>query len=228
MTKKIFAKYDKKLIPQLPRVVFPGRIIVILTPGEAERAVDFLLSHPLLGIDTETRPSFKRGTLHKVALLQVATLDICFLFRLNHIGMAPAVVRFLEDKTVAKVGLSLHDDLHMLHKLGDFKAGTFIDIQDCVKCLGIEDLSLQKLYANFFGLRISKNQQLSNWEADVLNDKQKQYAATDAWTCIHLYKEYLRLAASGDYELIAPEPADGQDHATGHHPQNNEHTPKQS
>ena len=129
---------------------------------------------------------------------------------------------------MAKVGLSLHDDLHMLHKLGDFKAGTFIDIQDCVKCLGIEDLSLQKLYANFFGLRISKNQQLSNWEADVLNDKQKQYAATDAWTCIHLYKEYLRLAASGDYELIAPEPADGQDHATGHHPQNNEHTPKQS
>ena len=116
----------------------------------------------------------------------------------------------------------------MLHKLGDFKAGTFIDIQDCVKCLGIEDLSLQKLYANFFGLRISKNQQLSNWEADVLNDKQKQYAATDAWTCIHLYKEYLRLAASGDYELIAPEPAGGQDHATGHHPQNNEHTPKQS
>ena len=82
MTKKIFAKYDKKLIPQLPRVVFPGRIIVILTPGEAERAVDFLLSHPLLGIDTETRPSFKRGTLHKVALLQVATEEICFLFRL--------------------------------------------------------------------------------------------------------------------------------------------------
>ena len=228
MEKLLYDKFDKAKIADLPRAVFDGKIVVVVSESEAGRAVDYLLSQDIVGIDTETRPSFRRGTNYTVALLQVSSREVCFLFRLNHRKMCEPVKRLLEDKKVLKVGLSLHDDLHMLHKLGDFKAGTFIDIQDCVKCLGIEDLSLQKLYANFFGLRISKNQQLSNWEADVLNDKQKQYAATDAWTCIHLYKEYLRLAASGDYELIAPEPADGQDHATGHHPQNNEHTPKQS
>lgn len=202
MTRQIFCKYDKKLIPTLPRVVFPGRIIVILNAGEAEQAVRYLLSQAVLGIDTETRPSFRRGVLHQVALLQVSTDDICFLFRLNHTGLTPAIVSLLEDTTVPKVGLSLHDDIMMLHKLGDFKPGNMIDLQDCVKKLGVEDMSLQKLYANFFGMRISKNQQLSNWEADVLNDKQKQYAAIDAWTCIHLYEAYLEMAKSGDYELI--------------------------
>ena len=202
MPKVIYNKFEKQLISSLPVAEFTGRIEVVLSASEAERAVNFLLSQPILGFDTETRPSFKRGFQHKVALLQVATEDICFLFRLNHIGLAPSIVRLLEDATLPKIGLSWHDDINSLQKLGPFKAGHFIDIQHYVHDIGIEDMSLQKIYANLFGQKISKRQQLSNWEADVLSDKQKIYAATDAWACINIYKEIIRLKRDKDYQLI--------------------------
>ena len=202
MKKTIYHKYDKQRIPNLPRALFDGRIMVILTESEAQKAVDYLLSQPILGVDTETRPSFKKGRANKVALLQVASHEICFLFRLNQLGISPAVKRLLEDKSVPKIGLSWHDDLNMLHKSGEFETGYFIDLQNHVREIGVEDLSLQKLYANFFGQKISKRERLTNWEADILNDKQKQYAATDAWACIMLYEELMRLEETGDYELI--------------------------
>lgn len=202
MKKTIYHKYDKQRIPDLPKVLFEGRIVVILTESEAQKAVDYLLSQPILGVDTETRPSFKKGRVNKVALLQVANHEICFLFRLNQLGISPAVKRLLEDKSVPKIGLSWHDDLNMLHKSGEFETGYFIDLQNHVREIGVEDLSLQKLYANFFGQKISKRERLTNWEADILNDKQKQYAATDAWACIMLYEELMRLEETGDYELI--------------------------
>ena len=205
MSKTVYNKYDKARISSLPVAQFEGRIIVILTPGETEKAVRYLLSQRILGFDTETRPSFKRGHQYKVSLLQVATPDTCFLFRLNHTGFTPALIELLDDKTVNKIGLSWHDDINSLHKIGDFKIGHFIDIQDHVKDIGIEDLSLQKLYANLFGEKISKRQQLSNWEADILSDKQKIYAATDAWACIKIYEELIRLKESNDYELIIQE-----------------------
>jgi ribonuclease D len=202
MKKTIYHKYDKQRIADLPRVLFEGRIVVILTESEAQKAVDYLLSQPILGVDTETRPSFKKGRANKVALLQVASHEVCFLFRLNQLGISPAVKRLLEDKKVPKIGLSWHDDLNMLHKSGEFETGYFIDLQNHVREIGVEDLSLQKLYANFFGQKISKRERLTNWEADILNDKQKQYAATDAWACIMLYEELMRLEETGDYELI--------------------------
>ena len=140
MTKILYNKFDKALISSLPTIAFEGRIFVILTPYDAEKAVDFLLSQPLLGVDTETRPSFKKGWQYKVSLLQVSTEDVCFLFRLNFIGLAPAIVRFLEDETTLKVGLSWHDDLAGLQRLGQFKTGKFIDLQDHVKEIGIYTL----------------------------------------------------------------------------------------
>ena len=201
MKKIIYDKYDKGLISSLTRVVFPGRIFVIHSQREAESAVDYLLKQPILGVDTETRPTFKRGEHHKVALLQVATYDTCFLFRLQHTGITPAIIRLLEDTTVPKVGLSWHDDLHNLQKDAPFTAGLFIELQHEMGRIGIEDMSLQKLYANLFGQRISKSERLSNWERDVLSEKQEQYAAIDAWACIRLYEEIMRLEATGDYEL---------------------------
>ena len=162
MSKTVYNKFDKAKISSLPVAQFTGRIIVILTPGETEKAVRYLLTQDILGFDTETRPSFKRGHQYKVSLLQVSTPDTCFLFRLNHTGLTPALIQLLEDKTVKKIGLSWHDDINSLHKIGEFKIGHFIDIQDQVKEIGIEDLSLQKLYANLFGQKISKRQQLSN------------------------------------------------------------------
>ena len=202
MKKIIYSKFDKHDISDLPQVVFGGRIFVIATKAEAEKAVPYLLSQDILGIDTETKPSFRRGHTHDVALLQVSTHDTCFLFRLNLTGMTSDIIRLLEDVKIPKIGLSLHDDIHSLHKRADFKPGNFIDLQQHVCELGIEDLSLQKLYANFFHQKISKSVRLSNWETDVLSDKQKLYAATDAWACIKIYEELCRLEATGDYELV--------------------------
>lgn len=206
MKKVIYNKFDKRLFSTFSVERFPGRIVVIQTTEEAEEAVDFLLSQSILGVDTETKPSFKKGVAsHLVALLQVSTHDICFLFRLNKIGITPAIKRFLEDRQVKKVGLSWHDDLLGLKKREMFTAGFFVDLQDVVSDIGVEDKSLQKLYANIFHKKINKRQQLTNWEKSELDDKQKMYAALDAWACIQLYEEIMRLKESGDYELIVLE-----------------------
>lgn len=203
--KIIYSKIDKKLISEMPRVVFEGRIVVVVSAGEAKRAVDFLLSQPILGIDTETRPSFKRGITNNVSLLQVSAHNICFLFRLNYLGANEDIVRLLEDTTVPKIGLALRDDIVSLQKVVPFRPGLFIDLQKHVSEIGVQDMSLQKLYANFFRMRISKNQRLTNWETSVLTDKQKMYAAIDAWVCIRLYEELIRLKATGKYTLVATE-----------------------
>lgn len=219
MIKQLVNKFNKKKLPELPRVLFDGKIVVVLSEEVAEKAVEFLLSQPILGIDSETRPCFTKGRSYSVALLQVSTYDTCFLFRLNHLKSSPAVKRLLEDTTVLKVGLSLKDDFMQLNKRFTFKPGFFVDLQHEMKNIGIEDMSLAKLYANIFGMRISKREQLSNWEADVLTEKQKRYAATDAWACIMLFEEYVRLKETGEYELeIIPEsikpPHNVQDNTT--------------
>lgn len=210
---QIYRKFDKSLLPGLPRLTFPGRIFTLLSEGEAARAVDFLLTQPLVGIDTETRPTFRKGGMHNVALLQVATADTAFLFRLCRIGLTDSIVRLLSDTGTRKVGLSLKDDLHNLHRSRPFEPGGFIEIQTEVKQLGVEDMSLQKIYANLLGKKIAKNQQLSNWEADALSPAQQQYAACDAWACLHIHERVTRLLASRDYELIDTEeesPAPGE------------------
>ena len=202
MKKLIQNKVDKKTIATFPTVNFPRRIVVVLSATEAERAVDYLLSQPVLGFDTETRPSFKKGVHHKCSLLQVSTANCCFLFRLNYIGMCPAIKRLLEDNTVTKVGLAWKNDALGLQRLGEFKMGEFVDLQDMAQQLGIEDQSLMKLYANVFGERISKRQQLTNWERDVLEESQKRYAAIDAWACVRLYEEFKRMIETNDYQLV--------------------------
>lgn len=199
--KKIYDKFDKSIINSLPLVTFPGKIIVVLNEYEADRAVEYLLSCDVLGVDTETRPAFRKGNNHKVALLQVATRKECFLFRLNNLGLPKSLLRLLSNKQVPMVGLSWHDDLMSLHRREQFEPGWFIDIQDIIGNLGIVDKSLQKLYANLFGEKISKRQRLTNWEADVLTDRQKEYAAIDAWACIKLYDEIMNLLATKEYEL---------------------------
>lgn len=200
-------KFDKKKIQTLPRALFEGRIITVLSEKEAEKAVQYLLKQPILGFDTETKPTFKKGNVHQVALLQVSTHDTCFLFRLNNLGIPDALVHLLEDKNTTKVGLSLQDDLRLLRKRRGFEPGTYIELQKEVKDLGIEDNSLQKIYANIFGMKIAKNQQLSNWEADVLSEAQQRYAATDAWACIQIHEEVARMQKDQDFILeVVDEP----------------------
>ena len=214
MKKLIYNKFDKLTIPSLKRVEYSGKIIVIYTTSEAEKAVDFLLSQPLLGLDTETRPAFSKGRHFKCALLQVATPSLCFLFRMNQIGMCPAVARLLADTKVTKVGLAWNNDLLSLKELGAFETGSFVDLQQLVREIGIEDQSLVKIYANLFGQRISKAERLSNWERDILKDSQKIYAAIDAWACIRIYEEVMRLKEEGDYELVIRPEENKQDHET--------------
>ncbi len=201
----LYSKFNKEAIHELPQVLFTGRIIVITSEKKAEKAVDFLLKQSILGVDTETRPVFRKGQSYKVSLLQVATHDTCFLFRLNILGITPSIKRLLENTETKMIGLSWHDDLLALHKRSDFKKGNFIDLQDIVGDLGIKDLSLQKLYANLFRQKISKRQRLTNWNNETLSEKQKEYAATDAWACIQLYEEIMRLKVSGDYQLVEVE-----------------------
>ena len=197
--KVIQDKYDKKKIQTLPCVHFEGRIIVVFTEKDADKAVSYLMKQPVLGFDTETRPTFKKGQMHQVALLQVATHNTCFLFRLNQIGLTDSVVHLLEDNTITKVGLSLQDDMRMLSQRRAFQPGSFVELQKEVKSIGIEDNSLQKIYANLFGGRISKAQQLSNWEADILTKAQQQYAAIDAWACIRIHEEVARMKRDQDF-----------------------------
>ncbi len=200
--KLIYNKVDKTVIATLKRVEFYGKIVVVTSAEEAEHIVDYLLAQPVLGLDTETRPSFERGKYYRCSLLQVSTRNECFLFRLNIIGLCPAVTRLLGDTKVTKVGLAWKNDLLSLRQLGSFTPGHFIDLQDLVRELGIEDLSLVKIYANLFGERISKNERLSNWERQELKDSQMRYAAIDAWACVRIYNEVVRLKTTRDYELV--------------------------
>lgn len=193
-------KITKDELKDLPKAVFPGRIQVVLSLAEAEKAVAYLRSQPVIGIDSETRPSFAKGKGHKVALLQISSQSCCFLFRLNHIGLPQCLLDLLEDADVLKVGLSLKDDFMMLGKRAPLKPQSVIELQQYVKPMGIEDMSLQKIYAILFNEKISKSQQLSNWEIDVLTDQQKQYAAMDAWACLRMYLKLEELKKTG-YEL---------------------------
>ncbi len=195
---------SKQTISELPKAFFPGRIFVVQTETEAEKAVEYLSSQKVIGIDSETRPSFTKGQSHKVALLQISSDDICFLFRLNMIGLTPSIIQLLENPHVIKVGLSLKDDFMMLRKRASFKQQACIELQEYVNQFGIRDKSLQKIYGILFDEKISKSQRLSNWEADVLSDAQKLYAATDAWSCLRIYNLLQELKENGDYE-VAPE-----------------------
>lgn len=201
--KQIRSTVCKAEIAAMPKELFPGRIYVIYTETETDKAVEYLMTQKVVGLDTETRPSFKRGMVHKVALLQIATADACFLFRLNRIGMPKSLQQFLMSD-VLKVGLSLKDDFLMLRRRKELQTeeGNWIDLQHYVGRFGIKDLSLQKIYANLFGKKISKSQRLSNWEAEVLSEGQQQYAATDAWACVEIYNRLSTLEKTGDYELI--------------------------
>ena len=175
----------------MPQVMFPGDIYVIDSIYHVNEAINVLKHYDLVGFDTETRPSFRKGVVHKTALIQISTPQECFLFRTCKIGVPEALAQYLASPQHTKVGLSLHDDFKIMSKFancGD-PAG-FIDLQDVVGDYCITDISLQKIYAILFGGKIAKGQQLTNWEAPELTPAQQNYGAVDAWACLKIY-EYL-------------------------------------
>ena len=171
----------------MPQVMFPGDIHVIDSIYHVKEAVRVLSNSPLVGFDTETKPSFRKGVVHKTALIQISTRDECFLFRSCKIGMPDVLAQYLASAEHKKVGLSLHDDFKIMRKLSNMEPAGFIDLQDVVGDYCITDISLQKIYAILFGGKIAKGQQLTNWEAPELSAAQQNYGAVDAWACLKIY-----------------------------------------
>lgn len=184
-----YISIGKEQLSELPTVVFPGTITVVETEEAAGEALAQLRKERQVGFDTETKPSFRKGQTNKVALMQVSTMTHCYLFRLKKLGFIDGLREFMEDESVEKIGLSLHDDFMVMHRGADFTPAGFIDLQKFVKDYGINDASLQKIYAILFDERISKSQRLSNWAAQTLTKEQQMYAAIDAWACLRIYEQ---------------------------------------
>ena len=193
---------SKEKVNQLPIETFDGDIIVIDTIEDAEKAIEYLKQFKIIGFDTETRPVFRKNETHKVALMQLSTIDTCFLFRLNIIQYPDILDELICNDDVVKVGLSLRDDFAALRQRTDCPPLNFIDLQTFVVNYGIRDMSLQKIYAILFEKKISKRQRLSNWEANTLKESQKMYAAIDAWACLKIYNYLIK---NGTDDIITEE-----------------------
>lgn len=179
----------------MPISSFTGEIDVIDSPDQVAGAVAYLMQQSIIGFDTETKPSFRRGNPNKMALMQLSTDDRCFLFRLNVIGIPDELLNIIHNPEIVKIGLSIHDDFHVMHRSSNVEPRGFIELQQFVKSYKINDTSLQKIYAILFGQKISKSQRLTNWEAASLTRPQQVYAATDAWACLRIYNKLM----SGDF-----------------------------
>lgn len=182
------AKINKEDVSSLPACNIPGEIVIIDKLKDVLPALRELKKAEFVGFDTETKPSFKAGHQNNIALLQLATESKAFLFRLNILGECSAIKRYLENDKYTKIGLSVKDDFHALQGWMPCKPNNFIELQKFVRFFGIEEMSLRKIYAIIFGKKISKKERLSNWEAAALSPEQIKYAATDAWTCIEIFK----------------------------------------
>ncbi|MGP1526785.1 MAG: 3'-5' exonuclease [Candidatus Cryptobacteroides sp.] len=187
------SKIKPEEIEKLDLASFNGETHIIDSlDKEFDNAIRYLKNKNIIGFDTETRPCFspnqpKYGT----ALLQLSGAEKAFLFRINKIGMQPKLCRILADNKIIKVGAAVADDIKGLQKYQNFKPGGFVDLQKIVGDYGIKDKSVKKMSAIILGVRISKTQQLSNWEAENLSEPQQRYAATDAWICREMYKKLM-------------------------------------
>lgn len=196
----------KEQLSQLPTVNYSGYITVVDSLEKASSAISHLNKQQIVGFDTETKPSFRKGRVNKVSLVQIATERNSFLFRINKIGFCSELIGFMENPSIVKVGLSLRDDFHVLHRLAEFTPQGFIELQTLVKEYCISDNSLQKIYGILFNERISKGQRLSNWEAERLTPSQQQYASIDAWSCLRIYRHLKSGLFVPEYsEYILPE-----------------------
>lgn len=190
---------DNDSVAALPAARFDGRIVVVDREEMVEAACNDLQRYDMIGFDTETRPSFRAGVSYKVSLLQLSTPDVCYLFRLCRVRLSNPILKILGSRRILKVGVDVGGDIRALHALRHFKADGFVDLQTEVPRWGIEEKSLRKLSAVVLGMRISKAQRLSNWEAGVLTEQQREYAATDAWVSMHLLER-----------MMADEPREGE------------------
>jgi ribonuclease D len=179
---------SKEEVNELPLGQFEGEIYLIDHPDQVEEAVDFLEDQHIIGFDTETKPSFKKGQFNHVSLLQLSTTEQAFLFRLNKIGFPDQIRNLMEKENLIKIGAAVHDDLKGLGKLTDsFYPQSFFDLNDELKKVGFHNVGVRNLSGMVLKIRISKSEQVSNWESEILTEKQQRYAATDAWACLKIF-----------------------------------------
>jgi ribonuclease D len=179
---------SKEEINELPLGQFEGNIYLIDSPDQVDDAVDFLEDQLLIGFDTETKPSFRKGQFNPVSLLQLSTSEQAFVFRLNKIGFPNSLRNVLEKDNLIKIGAAVNDDLKGLGKLTDsFYPQSFFDLNDELKKVGFHNVGVRNLCGMVLKIRISKTEQVSNWEAEKLTEKQLRYAATDAWACLEIF-----------------------------------------
>ena len=177
----------------LPLQAYSGKVVLIQTAEELESAVLALENEKILGFDTETRPSFKRGEFYKVALVQLATANIVYLIQIQKTGLSEGFANILSNPNIIKAGVAIRDDIKGLQKFRRYNAEGFVDLSLVAREKGIGVESVKKLTALLLGFRISKSAQTSNWETPTLTEKQIEYAATDAWVCLEIYHKLLKL-----------------------------------
>ena len=187
MTKQYNESLADEVVKNLPLLQFDGKVTLVDNMEVFYRVIDEVGRSGIVGFDTETKPSFRKGRRNVVSLLQLADNNSAWLFRLNMIGLPPELAALLADESLNKVGVAIHDDIKALRSVSPFEPGGFIDLQSIVADHGIKQLGLKKLSAIVLGYRISKSQQVSNWEASELTGSQQLYAATDAWVCRRIY-----------------------------------------
>lgn len=190
-------KIENEEILTLPRLQFDGEIIVIDTYEKQSEVWDVLSCCDVVGFDTESRASFKKGQKNDISLLQLSGGGKTFLIRLNKTPLSKAVIKILQSKTILKIGIAIKDDIKQLQTKGTFFPNSFIDLQQIVAKYGIEELSLKKITAIVMGGNLSKAQRLSNWNAIKLTEAQVRYAATDAWVCEIIYHKLIQIKKNG-------------------------------
>jgi ribonuclease D len=178
-------------IKELDLAWFEGEIVLVDTFKTFQEVFPRLLKSKVLGFDTETKPSFKKGNKNKVSLIQLANSELACLIRINKIGMPDELVSLLSNPSILKTGVAIHDDIKLLTSVRKFSPAGFIDLQTFVKDYGIVSSGLKKLAAIVLGFRISKRQQVTDWEAVELSEAQQIYAATDAWVCRQIYNRLI-------------------------------------
>jgi ribonuclease D len=181
---------SKEAISSLPVRRYEGKVSLVETLRELEEARADIRQERVVGLDTETRPSFKKGEVHLPCLVQAATAQAVYLFQLSRLDVFPTLVELLAKPDVVKTGVGLAHDLRQLKLVFPFAVENVIDLGVIARRRGLGQTGVRNLAGMLLGFRIPKGNRTSNWAAPRLSPAQITYAATDAWACRELYLRF--------------------------------------
>mgnify|MGYP003651397759 CR=1 FL=1 len=179
----------KQEIMELPLSGYKGKVVIASTEESIQKAMDEINEFNAVGFDTEARPTFKKGQVRYISLIQIGTPEKVYLLRIMQTGLLPCIIDFMENPEITKIGIGLDDDFNLLNNLKTFNHQGFLDLNKKFVEIGAENIGARNLAGMIMGIRISKSAQTSNWELEQLTEKQIRYAATDAWICLEIYEK---------------------------------------